>query len=179
VWDLNSRKTIPRDLTGISSVVSSLSDNLSIATTLTSLDLSANKIEKSGAQTNPHETGAEADLKECIPGSQVLSYWATNLKDKSVLRDLNLADTSLDVFNVLNSLRLGLSNTLTSLNLAHNRLEKIGAQAVGLLLESSSCLSVLNLAFCKASPADISTILAPLAGTLLGRQAVLWFGQME
>jgi hypothetical protein len=52
----------------------------------------------------------------------VLSYWATNLKDKSVLRDLNLADTSLDVFNVLNSLRLGLSNTLTSLNLAHNRL---------------------------------------------------------
>lgn len=129
---------------GISSVVSSLSDNLSIATTLTSLDLSANKIEKSG--------------------SQVLSYWATNLKDKSVLRDLNLADTSLDVFNVLNSLRLGLSNTLTSLNLAHNRLEKIGAQAIGLLIESSSCLSVLNLAFCKASPADISTILAPLAG---------------
>lgn len=102
----------------------------------------------------------------------MLSYWATNLKDKSVLRDLNLADTSLDVFNVLNSLRLGLSNTLTSLNLAHNRLEKIGAQAIGLLIESSSCLSVLNLAFCKASPADISTILAPLAGTLFGRQAV-------
>jgi hypothetical protein len=40
-------------------VVSSLSDNLSIATTLTSLDLSANKIEKSGAQTNPHDIGAE------------------------------------------------------------------------------------------------------------------------
>jgi Ran GTPase-activating protein (RanGAP) involved in mRNA processing and transport len=59
VWDLNSRKTIPRDLTGISSVVSSLSDNLSIATTLTSLDLSANKIEKSGAQTNSHEIGAK------------------------------------------------------------------------------------------------------------------------
>lgn len=59
VWDLNSRETILCDLTGISSVVSSLSDNLSIATTLTSLDLSANKIEKSGAQTNPHDIGAE------------------------------------------------------------------------------------------------------------------------
>jgi hypothetical protein len=57
---------------------------------------------------------------------------------------------------------------LNSVSPAHDttdRLEKIGAQAIALLLENSSCLSILNLAFCKASPADISTILNPVGGT--------------
>lgn len=61
------------------------------------------------------------NFRVCPPGSQGLSYWAANLKDKSVLRELNLGETGIDVFTVLNSIRLGLSDSLTSLNLAHNR----------------------------------------------------------
>jgi len=51
----------------------------------------------------------------------MLGYWLASMKDKGSLKDLNLADTAVDFYNVTNSIRLGPINTLTTLNLANNK----------------------------------------------------------
>jgi Ran GTPase-activating protein (RanGAP) involved in mRNA processing and transport len=129
---------------GIATLLAAIQNNSEVSATLSELDLSGNKFDQAGSQS--------------------FADWVSKLENDSNLTFLNLSNTAIDVSIVVNALKQGIvAETLTHLDISHNKIERSGAQALTSLLEASSCLTSLNVSECKLSGEAVEALLEAIA----------------